>query len=88
MDQINFEMLHISKLSFCRKCDLRQNPRHVVARCAVPAARTAEAHPLFPRSTNGLKRYLFKSYFTTQYYYLSIVKLANYAALRYAIFFT
>ena len=33
LDQITFEMFHISKVSFCRKCDLRQNPRHVVARC-------------------------------------------------------
>ena len=33
MDQITFEMFHISKVSFCRKCDLRQNPRHAVARC-------------------------------------------------------
>ncbi|SCM72080.1 hypothetical protein KL86DES1_20383 [uncultured Desulfovibrio sp.] len=32
LDQITFEMFHISKVSFCRKCDLRQNPRHVVAR--------------------------------------------------------
>ncbi|SCM70708.1 hypothetical protein KL86DES1_10575 [uncultured Desulfovibrio sp.] len=33
LDQITFEMLHISKVSFSRKCDLRLNPRHVVARC-------------------------------------------------------
>ncbi|SCM72692.1 hypothetical protein KL86DES1_20780 [uncultured Desulfovibrio sp.] len=33
LDQITFEMFHISKVSFCRKCDFRQNPRHVVARC-------------------------------------------------------
>jgi hypothetical protein len=52
------------------------------------APHTDEAHPPFPRSPDVSKRYLFKSYFTTQYYYLSIVKLANYAALRYAIFFT
>ena len=32
MDQITFEMFYISKVSFCSKCDLRQNPRHVVAR--------------------------------------------------------
>ena len=35
LDQITFEMLHISKCSFSRKCDLRLNPRHAVARCAL-----------------------------------------------------
>ena len=31
-EQINFEMHYISKLSFYRKCDFRQNPRRVAAR--------------------------------------------------------
>ena len=33
LEQIHFEMLHISKFSFSRKCDFQLNPRHVVARC-------------------------------------------------------
>ncbi|VZH34695.1 exported protein of unknown function [Desulfovibrio sp. 86] len=51
-----------------------------VWRCAVPAVRTAEAQCLFPRSPNGSKRYRFKSYFTTRYYNLFIVKWDNHAA--------
>ncbi|SCM73746.1 hypothetical protein KL86DES1_21496 [uncultured Desulfovibrio sp.] len=35
LNQTNFEMFYISKLSFSRKCDLRLNPRHVVARCTL-----------------------------------------------------
>ncbi|SCM72604.1 hypothetical protein KL86DES1_20726 [uncultured Desulfovibrio sp.] len=35
LDQITFEIFHISKESFCQKCDFRQNPRHVVARCTL-----------------------------------------------------
>ncbi|SCM72938.1 hypothetical protein KL86DES1_20931 [uncultured Desulfovibrio sp.] len=35
LEQINFEMFHISKFSFSRKCDFRLNPRHIVARCTL-----------------------------------------------------
>ena len=33
LEQITFEMLHISKFSFRRKMRFLLNPRHVVAHC-------------------------------------------------------
>ena len=35
LDQVTLEMFHISKMSFCQKCDFWQNPCHVVARCTL-----------------------------------------------------
>ena len=35
LEQVNFEMLHIPKLPFCRKYSVRQNPRRVAARCTL-----------------------------------------------------